>query len=91
MSLPLHLKRNMHCRNISRFTVIFFFIAISFVAIAQSHYTSRVSLGVKGGVDFSRVFFNPSVKQSMLTGAVAGVTFIYIEETHFGLIAELNF
>lgn len=58
---------------------------------AQTHYRSRVSVGLKGGVDFSRVFFNPSVKQSMLVGAVAGVSIRYIEEDHFGLIAELNF
>ena len=61
-----------------------------FSAVAQTHYSLRVSVGVKGGVDFSRVFFNPSVKQGMLTGGVAGVTFRYIEENHFGLIAELN-
>lgn len=57
---------------------------------AQTHYEPRVSVGVKGGVALSRVFFNPSVKQSMLMGAVAGVTFRYVEENHFGLIAELN-
>ncbi len=57
---------------------------------AQTHYRSRVSAGAKGGVDFSRVFFNPSVKQGMLTGGVFGLQVRYIEENHFGLIAELN-
>lgn len=60
-------------------------------SMAQTHYTSRVSLGVKGGLELSRIFFNPSVKQSFATGATAGITFRYIEESHFGLIAELNF
>lgn len=60
-------------------------------ATAQTHYSSQVSIGAKAGADFSRVFFNPGVKQSLLTGAVAGITVRYIEENHFGLIAELNF
>lgn len=58
---------------------------------AQTHYSSRISVGVKGGMDFSRIFFNPTVKQGMKMGAVAGVAIRYVEEEHFGLIAELNF
>ncbi len=58
---------------------------------SQTHYSSNVSFGVKGGADMSRVFFNPSVPQSMAFGGVAGITFRYVEEAHFGLIAELNY
>lgn len=58
---------------------------------AQTHYHSNISLGVKGGVDLSRVFFTPSVKQSFIMGMNAGATFRYIEENHFGMIAEVNF
>lgn len=58
---------------------------------AQTHYNSNVALGVKGGMDFSRVFFSPGVEQGFATGVTAGVTFRYIEENHFGLIAEANF
>lgn len=39
----------------------------------------------------SRVFFNPSVKQGFQPGMNFGFTFRYIEENHFGLIAELNY
>lgn len=60
-------------------------------AEAQTHYSSNIALGVKGGVDLSRVNFSPSVKQSFVLGGNAGVTFRYIEENHFGLIAEVNF
>lgn len=60
------------------------------VSNAQTHYRSNVSVGVKAGADISRVFFNPSVKQGMLPGAVAGLMFRYVEESHFGLVAELN-
>lgn len=58
---------------------------------SQTHYSSNVAVGVRGGVDFSQVFFNPSVRQKFALGMTAGVTFRYIEENHFGLIAELNF
>lgn len=58
---------------------------------AQTHYSSNIALGVKGGVDLSRVNFSPSVKQSFVLGGNAGVTFRYIEENHFGLIGEVNF
>lgn len=74
-------------------TLSFLLIASAFPALAysQTHYHSNVSLGVKGGIDLSRVFFNPSVPQTFALGATSGVTFRYIEENHFGLIAELNF
>ncbi len=65
-------------------------IAVSSLS-AQTHYRSNVSVGVKAGADLSKVFFNPSVKQLLNPGALAGVTFRYIEESHFGLIAEVNF
>ncbi len=63
----------------------------SLSAMGQTHYSSNVAVGVKGGVDLSRVMFTPSIKQSFLLGANAGLTFRYIEENHFGLIAEVNF
>lgn len=58
---------------------------------AQTHYEGNFFVGAKGGVSVSRVQFNPSVKQKMPVGGVAGVTCRYIEENHFGIIAELNF
>lgn len=57
----------------------------------QTHYEPNISVGGKAGVTLSQVFFNPSVPQGMKMGALAGVTFRYIEEKNFGLIAELNF
>ena len=74
------------------FLIIFLFglIAIN-NASAQTHYSSNVSLGFKGGLDISKIFFNPGVKQKMDLGANAGIMVRYIEENHFGLIGELNF
>lgn len=59
-------------------------------AMAQVHYEGTIAVGGKGGVSLSRVNFNPNVEQTMLPGMTAGVMFRYIEENHFGLIAELN-
>ncbi|MCH5240245.1 MAG: PorT family protein [Muribaculaceae bacterium] len=58
---------------------------------AQTHYQSNVAIGIKGGMDFSEVFFNPHVKQSFQPGVTAGLMVRYVEENHFGLIGELNF
>lgn len=58
---------------------------------AQTHYASNVAVGLKGGVDFSEVFFNPHVKQKFVPGATVGAMIRYVEENHFGLIGELNF
>lgn len=66
-------------------------LSFSFYIHAQTHYSSQVSIGVKGGIDFSKIFFNPHVNQKMALGTNIGFTFRYVEEKHFGLIAELNF
>lgn len=60
-------------------------------SVAQTHYSSNVALGLKGGMDFSEIFFNPHVKQTFVPGATVGLMIRYIEENHFGLIGELNF
>lgn len=60
-------------------------------AIAQTHYKASLYVGMKGGVELSKMFFNPNVKQKFPMGATAGLTFRYIEEAHFGLQAEVNF
>ena len=69
---------------------IFAILAITPV-IGQQHYNSNIAIGVKGGTTISRTMFAPNVDQKFLTGAMFGVTFRYIEEKHFGIIAELNF
>lgn len=74
-----------------RLLLIFFISLIPIFSYSQTHYSSNVAIGVKGGVDLSRVFFNPSVHQKFNLGYTAGFSFRYVEENHFGLIAELNF
>lgn len=76
--------------------IYFIFIAVlmSFFTTkvcGQTHYSANIAIGVKGGADISRMFFNPSIEQGFKPGAMGGLMFRYIEEAHFGLIAELNF
>lgn len=71
--------------------MLLIFLSIGNITLAQTHYNANVAIGAKGGLDFSRVFFNPSVEQKFLMGATAGVMVRYIEENHFGLIGEINF
>lgn len=70
--------------------IMAFIGAMTLGAVGQTHYKANIQFGVKGGYEMSRVFFNPSVHQGLAPGFTAGVTFRYIEENHFGLIAELN-
>ena len=63
--------------------------ATATVAGAQ-HFEPNVAIGGHAGYTLSKVSFNPSVPQGMLGGIEAGVAFRYMEEKHFGLIAEVN-
>lgn len=60
------------------------------VANGQTHFESTIDVGGKAGATFSKVNFNPSVKQTMMPGFTVGAMFRYIEERNFGLVAELN-
>lgn len=62
----------------------------SIVAQAQTHYEANIAIGAKGGITLSKVNFNPSIPQTLAQGIMAGAMFRYIEEKHFGIIAELN-
>lgn len=77
---------------VKKIYLILSILCMTFTSVSgQTHYSSNVAIGVKGGLDFSRVFFNPHVKQKMDIGATTGVMVRYVEENHFGLIGELNF
>lgn len=73
------------------FAVILLMTLMAPVAFSQTHFASRVDIGVKGGVTFSEVMFKPSIIQKFGLGKTAGITFRYSEENHFGLLAEVNF
>ncbi len=56
---------------------------------AQTRIPREVHFGVIGGANLSQYAFVPSVSQKMTQGYTAGVAVRYIEETFFGLQAEL--
>ncbi|MCD8287511.1 MAG: PorT family protein, partial [Porphyromonadaceae bacterium] len=60
---------------------------------AQRKYNDyrSVSVGVKGGVTFSRVNFRPSVHENYLMGMTVGASVRYIEEKYFGIIGEVSY
>lgn len=73
-----------------RLAFILLAMLATLAASAQVHYEGTIAVGGKAGASLSRVNFNPTVEQTMLPGMTAGVMFRYIEENHFGLVAELN-
>lgn len=87
----MKLRKYHSCRSIVRHLALISVLFIcALAAHSQTHYSSNVAIGVHGGIDLSKVFFNPSVPQTWPIGGTAGVMFRYIEENHFGLIAEFN-
>lgn len=71
------------------YSILLLLIGVA-TAESQTHFASRVDLGVRGGVTFSEVMFKPSITQTFGMGQTYGLTFRYSEENHFGLIAEVN-
>ena len=73
---------------------VYLFLLICLLSVvtlkAQRHYTSDVSVGAKGGINLSHMFFNPSVKQGWPVNPTFGVRIRYVEEKNFGLIGEVN-
>ena len=66
--------------------------ATAFQVVAADLFSDHnVSLGVKGGMSLSKVNFQSSIPQKLIRGLVFGASIRYIEEKHFGIIAELNF
>lgn len=56
---------------------------------AQRYYSPDFSIGARAGASLSNMAWQPSVRQSMAPGIVAGLTLRYTEEKYFGLAADL--
>lgn len=63
---------------------------IGITCYSQTHYDANIAIGARGGINLSQVFFTPSVKQGWPVNPTFGFQFRYIEENHFGLIAEVD-
>ncbi len=78
---------------LGRLYLIFAAVALSFAtqsASAETHYKPRITIGGRAGVSMGQMAFSPSVKQSWQQGTTGAVTFKYVEEKLFGLIAEFG-
>lgn len=64
-------------------------LALFASALAQTRIPREVHLGVIGGANVSKYEFAPRVSQKWTTSYTGGVAVRYIEETLFGLQAEL--
>lgn len=60
-------------------------------ALPEDHYSANISVGVKAGATLSQTMFSPGVPQKLFPGTMGGVMVRYMEEKHFGVIAEVNF
>lgn len=86
------LRRSFYVNEAMRRIIVFIIAVLGIVlgSHAQTHFSSRVDLGARGGVTFSTVMFKPSITGKLGMGYTGGFTFRYTEENHFGLIAEVN-
>lgn len=57
---------------------------------AQRRYRPDFAIGGKAGATVSSMSFSPHVDQTWTPGFMAGFVARYIEQNHFGIIAELN-
>ncbi|MCB2220806.1 MAG: PorT family protein [Bacteroidetes bacterium] len=76
-----------HFRNI---TVVAFLI-LHCISFAQSDFLPETYLGVKQGMNISRVSFDPAVSQDIFSGYVGGLVFRHISQRSLGIQVELNF
>lgn len=84
-------NKNLNYNLFFRAICAIFTVACIFGSASAQNAARDFSVGVKGGAILSQTTFSPSVEQKFHTGAMFGVTARYIEEKHFGLIAEIDF
>ncbi len=82
------MKRKYLTRNLITIIVILFFVHR---VQAQEKFTSETTIGIKQGVNISKVFFNPVINQKITTGYSGGIIFKHISQESLGIQMELNF
>lgn len=76
-------------RKITIIAIIASIFTVNFGLNAQRKIEPNIAIGGIAGVTLSRTNFSPSIPQSFVPGLVGGVSFRYMEESHFGLIGQL--
>lgn len=73
-----------------RLLLILFLSLGALAADAQRYYSPDFAIGVRAGASMSNMAWQPSVRQTMTPGFIAGITLRYTEEKYFGLMADLK-
>lgn len=76
-------------RRFLKFFLFLFLLILSTNSFAQARIPRELHLGVVGGANISQYTFHPRVSQRYTGGYTMGVAARYIEESFFGLQAEL--
>ncbi len=58
---------------------------------AQGSNQSKLSIGTRHGINFSKIIFEPPVSQDINLGYNGGLVIKYMSETHAGIQAEFNY
>jgi hypothetical protein len=58
--------------------------------VAQKSFEPSTYIGIHGGSNLSRVYFNPIVSQDMLSSLNFGLVFRHVSQPHVGLQIEVN-
>lgn len=73
-----------------RLLLIVFLVVSVLESGAQHYYSPDFAIGARAGASMSNMAWQPSVRQSMTPGVIAGITLRYTEEKYFGLMADLK-
>ena len=85
----------MNMKNYKLWTVWVLFLICTPAMAQLGEERGELSVGINGGINMSKVDFNPRIKQKNQNGMSMGVTFRYMSEKYFktmwGIPGEINF
>jgi hypothetical protein len=73
-----------------RISILLLFISFRVFLIAQESFEPTTHVGIHGGINFSSVNFNPTIKEEFLPSQAFGIYLRHVSEPHIGIQIELN-
>ena len=70
---------------------LFIILLSCFRIQAQENFKPETTIGIRQGINVSRVNFNPTISQNITTGYLGGLVFKHISQESLGIQIELNF
>jgi hypothetical protein len=71
-------------------SILFILLPLPFV-FSQPDTISEISVGIRQGINFSKVNFDPVVSQKTMQGYTGGLVIKYMSQLHAGIQAEVNY